>query len=417
MADKRDYYEVLGVDKDATDQDIKKAFRKKARKYHPDVNPDDKEAEKRFKEVNDAYETLSDPQKRQQYDQFGPDGPQFGGFGGGPGAGGAGFGGDFSDIGDIFNMFFGGAAGGGGRPHGPRRGNDLRADLLIDFETAVFGGKETITLTRRKVCDTCHGTGAKAGTSPHTCSRCGGTGRIISAQQTPFGRIQTQSTCPECGGSGEIIDEPCTACGGQGLKRETVSLDVTIPAGVDNGNRLRMQGEGEGGEQGGPSGDLFIYIRVKPHPIFERVDNDIHMEQPINVAQAALGDEIEVPTLEGRLKFKIPAGVQSGTRFRLKGKGIKGMRSFGRGDQYVTVVVETPKGLSDEQRDLFANLYETLDRKELYTDSKGRARTAKNSSGSGKGDKDEEKGWFGKIKDTVNDIFQDDEEEESPDKK
>lgn len=406
MADQRDYYEVLGVDKDASEQDIKKAFRKKARKYHPDVNPDDKEAEKRFKEVNDAYETLSDPQKRQQYDQFGPDGPQFGGFGGGQGPGGAGFGGDFGDIGDIFNMFFGGGAGGyGQRKNGPRRGNDLRADLLIDFETAVFGGKETITVARHKVCDTCHGSGAKPGTSPHTCSRCGGTGRVISAQQTPFGRIQTQSTCPECGGSGEIIDEPCPSCSGQGMRRETVTLDVTIPAGVDNGNRLRMQGEGEVGEHGGPAGDLFIYIRVKPHPVFERVDNDIHMEQPINVAQAALGDEIEVPTLEGRLKFKIPAGVQSGTRFRLKGKGIKGMRSFGRGDQYVTVVVETPKGLTDEQKELFTKLSESLDRKELYTDQKNR------SSAKTTGDKDDGKSWFGKFKDTVNDIFQDDEDE------
>ena len=408
MADQRDYYEVLGVDKDASEQDIKKAFRKKARKYHPDVNPDDKEAEKRFKEVNDAYETLSDPQKRQQYDQFGPDGPQFGGFGG-QGPGGAGFGGDFGDIGDIFNMFFGGGAGGyGQRQNGPRRGNDLRADLLIDFETAVFGGKETITVARHKVCGTCHGSGAKPGTSPHTCSRCGGTGRVISAQQTPFGRIQTQSTCPECGGSGEIIDEPCPSCSGQGMRRETVTLDVTIPAGVDNGNRLRMQGEGEAGEHGGPAGDLFIYIRVKPHPVFERVDNDIHMEQPINVAQAALGDEIEVPTLEGRLKFKIPAGVQSGTRFRLKGKGIKGMRSFGRGDQYVIIVVETPKGLTDEQKELFTKLSESLDRKELYTDQKNR------SSAKATGDKDDGKSWFGKFKDTVNDIFQDDEDEAGP---
>lgn len=406
MADKRDYYEVLGVDKEASDQEIKKAFRKLARKYHPDVNPDDKEAETRFKEINDAYETLSDPQKRQQYDQFGPDGPQFGGFGG---PGGANFNGDFGDIGDIFNMFFGGAGGGfGGPARGPRRGNDLRYDLTIDFEEAVFGGKKNITISKLKTCETCHGSGAQPGTHAHTCSRCGGSGRVVTTQQTPFGRVQTQTTCPDCQGSGEQIDSPCTECNGAGRKRDTVTLEVNIPAGVDNGNRLRMQGEGEAGESGGPAGDLYIYIRVRPHPIFERIDNDIYMEQPINVAQAALGDEIEVPTLEGRIKFKIPAGVQSGTRFRMKGKGIKGMKSFSKGDQFVTVMVETPKSLTAEERELFEKLSKSLEKKDVRDDRKSK----KASSGSFKREADDgdNKGWFGKFRDTVNDIFQDEED-------
>ena len=387
MADKRDYYEVLGVDKGASDADIKKAFRKLARKYHPDVNPGDKEAEAKFKEANEAYEVLSDAQKRQQYDQFGHDAPNFGGggFGGGFGGGGA----DFGDFGDIFNMFFGG---GGGAPNGPRQGNDLRYDLTISFEEAVFGCKKTITVDRWISCSTCGGTGAKPGTSPETCSRCHGTGRVTTMQQTPFGRVQSQTTCPDCGGTGR--------------RRESKSLEVNIPAGVDNGTRLRMAGEGEAGENGGPSGDLYIYIRVRPHAIFTRDDTDIYMEQKINVAQAALGDEIEVPTLEGRIKFTIPAGVQSGSRFRLKGKGVKSMRSYAKGDQYVTVIVETPKSLTHEQRELFEKLSESLNRfDDKTTDSKS-------SKGHDKSDKKkEDKGFFDKMKD----LFTDDDEEEKDD--
>ena len=387
MADKRDYYEVLGVDKGASDADIKKAFRKLARKYHPDVNPGDKEAEAKFKEANEAYEVLSDAQKRQQYDQFGHDAPNFGGggFGGGFGGGGA----DFGDFGDIFNMFFGG---GGGAPNGPRQGNDLRYDLTISFEEAVFGCKKTITVDRWISCSTCGGTGAKPGTSPETCSRCHGTGRVTTMQQTPFGRVQSQTTCPDCGGTGR--------------RRESKSLEVNIPAGVDNGTRLRMAGEGEAGENGCPSGDLYIYIRVRPHAIFTRDDTDIYMEQKINVAQAALGDEIEVPTLEGRIKFTIPAGVQSGSRFRLKGKGVKSMRSYAKGDQYVTVIVETPKSLTHEQRELFEKLSESLNRfDDKTTDSKS-------SKGHDKSDKKkEDKGFFDKMKD----LFTDDDEEEKDD--
>ena len=399
MAEKRDYYEVLGVEKDANDADIKKAFRKLARKYHPDVNPGDADAEAKFKEVNEAYDVLSDTQKRQQYDQFGHDAPNFGagGFGGGFSGGGA----NFGDFGDIFNMFFGG---GGGAPNGPRPGNDLRYDLTISFEEAVFGCKKTISVDRWINCSTCNGTGAKPGTSAETCSRCHGTGRVTTMQQTPFGRVQSQTTCPECGGMGKTIKEKCSKCGGSGRTRESKSLEVNIPAGVDNGTRLRMSGEGEAGENGGPSGDLYIYIRVRPHQMFKRDDTDIYMDQRINVAQAALGDEIEVPTLEGRIKFTIPAGVQSGSRFRLKGKGVKSMRSYAKGDQYVTVIVETPKSLSDEQRALFEQLSDTLKR---YDDSKEEKKTTKNASKTDK--KKEDKGFFNKMKD----LFTDDDEEEN----
>lgn len=400
MAEKRDYYEVLGVDKNASDADIKKAFRKLARKYHPDVNPGDKDAEAKFKEINEAYDVLSNAEKRQQYDQFGHDAPNFGagGFGG---FGGGGFGGsaDFGDLGDIFNMFFGGGGGAGAQANSPRQGADLRYDLTLSFEDAVFGCKKTITVDRWVTCSTCGGSGAKPGTSAETCSRCHGTGRVTSMQQTPFGRMQTQTTCPECGGRGKVIKEKCPDCGGTGRKRESKTLEVNVPAGVDNGTRLRMAGEGEVGENGGPSGDLYIYIRVRPHEIFTRDDTDIYMEQKINVAQAALGDEIEVPTLEGRIKFTIPAGVQSGARFRLKGKGVKGMRSYGKGDQYVTVIVETPKNLTDEQRQLFEKLADSLDRFDGQS-AKGARRTEK---------KKEDKGFFDKMKD----LFTDDDEDDN----
>ena len=400
MAEKRDYYEVLGVDKNASDADIKKAFRKLARKYHPDVNPGDKDAEAKFKEINEAYDVLSNAEKRQQYDQFGHDAPNFGagGFGG---FGGGGFGGsaDFGDLGDIFNMFFGGGGGAGAQANSPRQGADLRYDLTLSFEDAVFGCKKTITVDRWVTCSTCGGSGAKPGTSAETCSRCHGTGRVTSMQQTPFGRMQTQTTCPECGGRGKVIKEKCPDCGGTGRKRESKTLEVNVPAGVDNGTRLRMAGEGEAGENGGPSGDLYIYIRVRPHEIFTRDDTDIYMEQKINVAQAALGDEIEVPTLEGRIKFTIPAGVQSGARFRLKGKGVKGMRSYGKGDQYVTVIVETPKNLTDEQRQLFEKLADSLERFDGQS-AKGARRTEK---------KKEDKGVFDKMKD----LFTDDDEDDN----
>lgn len=410
MAEKRDYYEVLGVSKDASDADIKKAFRKLARKYHPDVNPGDKDAEAKFKEVNDAYATLSDPQKRAQYDQFGHDAPNFGagGFGGASGFGGA----DFGDFGDIFNMFFGGASPQGNS--GPQRGSDLRYDLTISFEEAAFGAKKTISVDKWVACPTCKGTGAKPGTKPETCPRCHGTGRVTSMQQTPFGRMQTQTTCPDCGGTGKIIKEKCPDCGGTGRKRETKRLEVNIPAGVDSGTRLRMSGEGEAGEAGGPAGDLYIYIRVRPHPVFSRQDNDVFMDQPINMAQAALGDEIEVPTLEGRIKFTIPAGVQDGARFRLKGKGIRGMR-YGKGDQYVTVHIDTPKSLTDEQRQLFERLAASLERKEVFADGTTKSASDRKahaeSQAAPKNDKNKsakkDKGFFDKMKDMFNDEYDD----------
>lgn len=408
MADQRDYYEVLGVSKDASDDEIKKAFRKKARKYHPDVNQDNPDAEAKFKEVNDAYEILSDSQKRAQYDQFGHQAPGAG-FGEGGFGGPGGFGGfssssaDFGDIGDIFDMFFGGGGGGyGQRTQGPQRGQDLRYDLTIDFREAVAGGSRTITLKKWETCATCEGSGAKEGTHPSTCPRCGGSGRVTTTQNTPFGRIQSQTTCPECGGTGQIIDNPCSDCSGSGRRQVNKKLEVDIPAGVDTGTRLRMVGEGEAGEKGGPPGDLYIYIRVRPHPLFERVDNDIYMTQPINFAQAALGDEIEVPTIDGRVKLSIPAGVKHGAKFRLRGKGIKGIRSYGRGDQYVTVEIETPQNLTSEQKDLFKELGQSLDVKEVHEDGHHSA------------SKGGEKSWFGRFKDTVNDIFSDDEDDTQP---
>ena len=390
MSSKRDYYEVLGVDKGADENTIKKAYRKLARQYHPDVNPGDKEAEAKFKEINDAYETLSDATKRAQYDQFGHDAPNFG-AGGGFGGFQGGFE-NFGDLNDIFGAFFGG--GGGGRHRGPRRGNDLRYDLTIDFETAVFGGKETIRIARWDNCSHCKGTGAEPGTEVRTCPTCHGRGTIFQTQQTMFGTMQTQTTCPTCQGKGEIIDTPCSKCHGSGRERREKTLEVNIPAGVDNGTRLRMSGEGEAGEPGAGSGDLYIYLTVRPHPIFKRVDNDIYMDQVINIAQAALGDEIEVPTLEGQVTFTVPAGVQSGTRFRLKGKGIKAARSFGKGDQYVNVIVQTPKKLTDAQRALFEELSQSLERGGIPT---GEA-------------KEENKSWFSKIKDTVGEIFDDEDE-------
>lgn len=408
MADQRDYYEVLGVSKTASEDEIKKSFRKKARKYHPDVNPDNPEAEAKFKEVNDAYEILSDSQKRATYDQFGHQAPGAGfgeaGFGGPGGFGGFSSSGDFGDIGDIFDMFFGGGGSRGGfgqGPRGPQRGQDLRYDMTIEFDEAVEGGSRTIAINKWETCTTCGGSGAKEGTHPTTCPRCSGSGRITTMQNTPFGRMQSQTTCPECGGTGQVIEDPCPDCSGTGRRQVKKKLEVSIPAGVDTGTRLRMAGEGEAGEKGGPPGDLYIYIRVRPHPLFERVDNDIYMTQPINFAQAALGDEIEVPTIDGRVKLSIPAGVKHGAKFRLRGKGMKGVRSYSRGDQYVTISIETPQNLTSEQKDLFRSLGETLERKEM--DEDGRQSTRKGN----------DKNWFGRFKDTVNDIFSDEDEESS----
>ncbi|CAM4265968.1 molecular chaperone DnaJ [Paenibacillus tarimensis] len=347
MAEKRDYYEVLGLGKDASTDDIKKSYRKLARQYHPDVNkaPD---AEAKFKEVKEAYDVLSDDQKRATYDRYGHVDPNQG-FGGG--AGGA----DFGGFGDIFDMFFGG---GGGRrdPNAPQRGNDLQYTMTIEFKEAVFGKETEITIPRTETCDTCHGSGAKPRTKPETCTVCRGAGQQEVVQNTPFGRIVNRRPCSNCGGSGRVIKDKCTTCGGAGKVKKQRKLSVRIPAGVDDGAQIRLSGEGEAGARGGAPGDLYIVIRVKPHSFFEREGDDIYCEVPLTFAQAALGDEIEIPTLTEKVKLKIPAGTQTGTYFRLKGKGVPRLRGYGQGDQHVKVTVVTPTNLSEEQKELLRQL-------------------------------------------------------------
>ena len=345
MADKRDYYEVLGVDKNSSAEDIKKSYRKLARQYHPDVNKEP-DAEEKFKEVKEAYDVLSDDQKRATYDRYGHQDPNqgFGGFGGG--------GADFSGgFGDIFDMFFGG----GGRqrdPNAPQRGNDLQYTMTIDFKEAVFGKETEITIPRNESCDTCHGTGAKPGTHPKTCTTCHGTGQQEIVQNTPFGRIANRRVCSVCHGKGKIIVEKCTTCHGEGRAKKQRRIKVNIPAGVDDGAQIRLSGEGEGGLRGGPAGDLYVVLRVRKHEFFDREGDDIYCEVPINFVQAALGDEIEIPTLSERVKLKIPAGTQTGTYFRLKGKGVPRLRGMGTGDQHIKVTVVTPTKLTEEQKEL-----------------------------------------------------------------
>ena len=352
MADeKRDYYSVLGVDRDVSDEDLKKAYRKAAKKYHPDLHPGDKQAEKNFKEVNEAYEVLSNKEKRARYDQFGHAGvdPNFnpggaGGFGGGFG--------DFGDLGDIFSSFFGGGFGGGGRanPNAPRRGGDVSANVNISFEEAAKGCKKTVKVPKIDTCDVCHGSGCEAGTTAKTCPVCHGTGRVMSVQRTPFGQMQTQTVCNNCGGRGKIIDSPCKKCAGKGRIRHTVEREIEIPAGIDDGQVLNVRSGGDAGQNGGPSGDLHINVNVRPHPIFEREGYDVYCEIPITFAQAALGDEITVPTLDGKVKFQIHEGTQPGDEFKLRGKGIRRLNYPGRGDQYVKITVEVPRDLSKEQK-------------------------------------------------------------------
>ncbi len=354
MADKRDYYEVLGLKKGASDDEIKKAFRKLAMKYHPDKNPGDKSAEEKFKEVNEAYAVLSDPEKKEKYDRFGHAGVDpNSGFGGGAG----GFGG-FGGFEDIFDMFggafsgFGGFGGGGGssRRNGPRKGSDLQKAITIDFTEAAFGAKKQIRINKYVKCKTCGGTGAAPGTSKKKCPKCGGTGEIRTAQRTPLGTFQSVSPCPDCNGTGEINETPCRDCGGTGKVRDNVTISINIPAGVDNDSVIPIKGQGEPGINGGPDGDLYIVINVKPHKLFERRGQDLWLEIPITFNQAALGDEIVVPTLDGKVSYKVPAGTQSGTVFRLKGKGIKNVRSSKKGDLYVKVVLEIPTKLSSKQK-------------------------------------------------------------------
>ena len=355
MADKRDYYDVLGVDKAVSDDDLKKAYRKAAKKYHPDLHPGDAEAEKNFKEVNEAYEILSDKEKRARYDQFGHAGvdPNFGAGGGGyGGAYGGGFG-DFGDLGDIFSSIFGGGFGGGGRranPNAPRRGNDAAATVNLSFEEAAKGCKKTVKVTKIDTCDTCHGSGCEEGTSSKTCPNCHGSGQVETAQRTPFGVIKTQSVCNTCQGKGKIIDKPCHTCAGKGRIRHTIEQTIDIPAGIDDGQVISVRGAGDAGVNGGPSGDLRINVNVRPHPIFEREGFDVFCQIPITFTMAALGGEIIVPTLDGKVKFTIHEGTQPGDEFKLKGKGIQRLNGFGKGDQYVKVIVEIPKDLNKEQK-------------------------------------------------------------------
>ena len=360
MAEKRDYYEVLGLQKGASDDEIKKAFRKMAMKYHPDRNPGDKEAEEKFKEVNEAYSVLSDPDKKSKYDRFGHAGVDpNAGFGGG----GAGFGG-FDDIFDIFgNMFNGGGGFGGGssRRNGPRKGRDIQKSITIEFEEAAFGVKKEITLTKLVKCPTCNGEGNKPGTEKRTCSKCGGTGTVTSFQKTPFGQFQSTGPCPDCNGTGKIIDTPCPDCNGTGSVRKTITINVSIPAGVDNDSVIPIRGEGEPGENGGPNGDLYLIVNVKPHKVFKRQGDDLTLDIPITFEQAALGDDITVPTLDGKVSYKIPAGTQPNTVFRLKGKGVKNVRSSRMGDLYVKVILEVPTKLSSKQKKAVEEMGKALD--------------------------------------------------------
>ena len=358
MADKRDYYEVLGVDKSVSEDELKKAYRKAAKKYHPDLNPGDAAAEKSFKEVNEAYEVLSDKEKRARYDQFGHAGvdPNFnaGGnpFGGGFGGGFGGF--EDFDLGDILGSMFGGGFGGGSsrrNPNAPRRGADTAANVVISFEEAAKGCNKKVNVTRIENCDECDGSGAKKGTSPKTCPNCHGSGYVTTVQRTPFGAMQSQSPCQQCRGSGKIIDDPCPRCAGKGRIRRTVTKEVEIPAGIDDSQVINVRGGGDAGANGGPSGDLKINVTVRPHPIFERNGFDVYCEVPITFAQAALGAEIVVPTIDGKVKFTIHEGTQPGEEFRLKGKGIQRLNYFGRGDEYVKITVEVPKDLSKKQKE------------------------------------------------------------------
>ena len=375
MAGKRDYYEVLGVSKNATDDELKKAYRKMAKKYHPDANPDNKaEAEAKFKEVNEAYENLSDPQKRRMYDQFGHDGPQ--GFGGGAGpfgqggyysytsSGFDGFG-DFGDLGDIFSSFFGGGFGGSRgtsrRQNGPRKGADLNLNVEITFEQAFSGVEKEITVNRNEQCGTCHGSGAKPGTSVTKCTMCNGTGQVTQVQNTILGQMQTRRTCTVCHGTGEVIKEPCEVCNGKGKIRKQPKIKVKIPAGIDNDQTVVLRDEGEPGEKGGPKGDLYLNVRIKKHSIYTRKGNNVYCEIPITITQATLGAELEIPMVDGsKEKYKISEGTQTGSKFTIRNKGFKSVNSSVEGDFIFTVTVQTPKRLTKEQRDLLTQLAKTM---------------------------------------------------------
>lgn len=352
MSDKRDYYEALGLQKGASDEEIKKAFRQQAKKYHPDVNPGNKRAEERFKEVNEAYEVLSDADKKSRYDRYGHAGvdPNFSAGGGGFG----GFGGMDFDLGDIFSSFFGGGRSGSSsrNKNAPRKGERVRADAALTFEEAAFGCEKEVPVSRIELCDDCMGTGCKEGTTAERCTNCNGSGTVTSQQRTPFGVMQSTAECPKCSGRGKIILQPCEKCRGLGLIRRNKNISVNFPAGIDNGQTISMRNQGNAGANGGDPGDLFVTVSVQKHALFEREGTSVLLDMPLTFVQAALGAEVEVPTLDGKVRYSIPEGTQTGTVFRLRGKGIQSLRGSGRGDQYVTVTVAVPTGLSEEQKEL-----------------------------------------------------------------
>lgn len=364
---KRDYYEVLGLTKQATDDEIKRAYRKMAKQCHPDLHPDDKEAEAKFKELNEAYGVLSDPQKKAAYDQYGFDGPNMGGGAGGAGGyggfggfGGAGFGG----FDDILNSFFGGGMGGQQRYNGPIDGDDLQMQITLTFEEAAKGCEKEINLVRDESCENCKGTGAKPGTSPTTCTVCKGTGQVKVVQNTAFGRIQNVRACDSCHGTGKIIKEPCPRCNGRGKLRTSKRRTIKVPAGIDNGQVITIRGQGELGERGGQPGDLLIVVNVRPHKYFTRKGCDLYCDIPVTFSQAALGAEIDVPTLDKPLKYTVPEGTQPGTQFKVKSMGIPYVRSSNKGDLYITIRVEVPKKLTEKQKEILRIFDESTTGKE-----------------------------------------------------
>ncbi len=386
---KRDYYEVLGVDRNADDETIKKAYRKLAKKYHPDMNPGDAEAEKKFKEASEAYAVLSDADKRRQYDQFGHSAFE--------GAGGGGF--DFSDMdmSDIFGDLFGDLFGSGSRRrssgNGPMRGANLRAGVRVSFEEAAFGCEKEIEITLKDECPACHATGARPGTSPETCPKCGGKGKVVYTQQSFLGMVQNVQTCPDCRGAGKIIREKCPECRGSGYIANRKKIKVTIPAGIDNGQNVRIRDKGEPGVNGGPRGDLLVEVTVTRHPIFQRQDTNIYSTAPISFAQAALGGEVRINTIDGDILYEVKPGTQTDTRIRLKGKGIPSLRNPStRGDHYVTLVVQVPTGLSEEAKEALVRFDEAS------------GQSLRNQNGAAGTEKPKRKGFMDKIKESFEDI-------------
>ena len=388
---KRDYYEVLGVDRNADAATIKKAYRQLAKKYHPDMNPGDKEAEQKFKEAAEAYSVLSDDNKRHQYDQFGHAAFEQGGGG----AGGFDFNG--ADMGDIFGDIFGDLFGGGSRRranNGPMKGANLRASVRITFEEAVFGCEKELELSLKDECTNCHGTGAKPGTSPETCPKCGGRGQVVMTQQSLFGMVQNVTTCPDCGGTGKIIKEKCTSCGGSGYTSSRKKIKVSIPAGIDNGQCVRIAGKGEPGTNGGPRGDLLVEVVVQRHPIFQRQDMNIYSTAPMSFAQATLGGDVRISTIDGDVMYNVKPGTQTDTRIRLKGKGVPSLRNKSvRGDHYVTLVVQVPTKLNNEAKEAL----------KAFDAATGNSLNQQNTDAGKKEEKPKKKGFMDKLKETFED--------------